>query len=217
MTAVNLTALLTALQQNAAIWIPLFLVVLSSIATGLSNYPKASGAVTVLRKIMGWLSFAQHYDSPGSLKLPIVQPPEPPAVIGVWLGGGSVVPPKGMARLEALAVSVMLCVMGAVAFVPACKTASIIPDQILSCAEQSLPSAAVGLVSSALSSQSVNWASALESLGVQYGLPVVECIVATLIGDYKPDAGAADAALPAPIVLVRGQAWLQAHGVSKIR
>lgn len=77
------TALVTDLINNAVIWVPVLVTVLSSVVTGLTNYPKASGFVAALQKVLGVLSFVQHIDSPQSVaavKFPL-HPAEPPAKV----------------------------------------------------------------------------------------------------------------------------------------
>jgi hypothetical protein len=57
--------------------IPMVVAVASTLATGLSDYPKAAGAVKWLRLGMSLLSMAEHADAPGSLKLPLMLPAKP--------------------------------------------------------------------------------------------------------------------------------------------
>lgn len=73
----------TAGAWMAANWpwvLPLAIVVLSSLATGLSKYPRAGGVVTALRVVLDVLSVVTHKDSPGSLSVPGLRsrPPGPP-------------------------------------------------------------------------------------------------------------------------------------------
>jgi hypothetical protein len=58
------------LKDNYVWLVPVVVAVMSSLATGLSEYPKASGVVKVLKLILGVISAVQFKDSPGSLKLP---------------------------------------------------------------------------------------------------------------------------------------------------
>lgn len=44
---------------------------LPSLITGLSQFPKAAGVVTVLRKVLTVLSFVSHVDQPGTFKAPL--------------------------------------------------------------------------------------------------------------------------------------------------
>ena len=94
LAAISLGAILAA----AHIWIPLAIVILSSLVTGLTTYPQASGVVGIIRRVISLLSLVQHYDSPGSLKIPLVLPAAP-AVLGSAV---KPVAPKGFAASEAL-------------------------------------------------------------------------------------------------------------------
>jgi hypothetical protein len=70
----NPTVLINDLTTNLAIWLPIAVVCVSSIVTGLSNYPKASGFIAALQKVLGVLSVVQHIDSPQStaaIKFPL--------------------------------------------------------------------------------------------------------------------------------------------------
>lgn len=60
------------------IWAPILTVVLASVATRLTPYPKAGGVVTALRVVLDVLSVLTHKDSPGTLQLPLVQRSKPP-------------------------------------------------------------------------------------------------------------------------------------------
>ena len=59
---------------NSGWIVPLAITFLSSLATGLSDYPKAGGVVRVLRIVVGCLGVVQFRDAPGSLKAPLVPP-----------------------------------------------------------------------------------------------------------------------------------------------
>jgi hypothetical protein len=65
------------LAANSSWVVPLVILLLSSVVTGLSDYPKAEGAVKVLRILLSGLSLVQFKDGKGSLKLPGT-PPAPP-------------------------------------------------------------------------------------------------------------------------------------------
>jgi hypothetical protein len=66
------------LGSNASWLVPVAALAASTLATGLSNYPKAGGFVRVLRLVASCLSLVPFKDSAGSLKLPVV-PSAPPA------------------------------------------------------------------------------------------------------------------------------------------
>jgi hypothetical protein len=53
------------------------LVVLPTIITGLSAYPKDAGLVSFLKGVLSLLSFLTHKDSPGTFKLPLTSPTAP--------------------------------------------------------------------------------------------------------------------------------------------
>jgi hypothetical protein len=63
---------------NSSWLVPLIVMLLSSVATGLGDYPKAGGVVKVLRLLVSGLSLVQFKDGKGSLKLPMVPPALPP-------------------------------------------------------------------------------------------------------------------------------------------
>lgn len=62
---------------NSSWLVPLLVMLLSSLITGLSEYPKAGGAVKVLRVLLAGLSLVQFKDGKGSLKLPGAPPATP--------------------------------------------------------------------------------------------------------------------------------------------
>ena len=66
------------LTTNAGWLIPVIVWFLSSLCTGLSDYPKAGGVVKVLRLLMAGVSVVQFRNAPGSLKLPAMPPSAPP-------------------------------------------------------------------------------------------------------------------------------------------
>jgi hypothetical protein len=59
---------------NSGWLVPLAITVLSSIATGLSDYPKAGGVVRGLRIAVALLGMVQFRNAPGSIKPPLVPP-----------------------------------------------------------------------------------------------------------------------------------------------
>lgn len=56
--------------QIVAPWLVVSL--LPSLITGLSSFPKASGAVSVLKQVLAALSVLTHADSPGTFKAPLM-------------------------------------------------------------------------------------------------------------------------------------------------
>jgi len=215
-------------MQNALNWLVLHKVgliiawVATNLLNGISSYPGPDANVIekVLHGIIDGVSIIARWNAAGWLKLPFMVGKPAASVVGSPVGKTPV--PKGFIREQIAGCCAIgsLLVLGLLAGSNACKTTSPIPNQVLSCAEQALPSAAVSLVTTALTSTSPNWAADLEQLGVTYGLPVVECIVGELIGDWKvqQDAGLQaqmpSGALVTPVVQVRAQAWLAAHEVA---
>jgi hypothetical protein len=59
---------------NAGWVLPLAVSLLSSVATGLSDYPKAGGVVRVLRVVVACLGVVQFRNAPGTLKAPLAPP-----------------------------------------------------------------------------------------------------------------------------------------------
>jgi cytosine/uracil/thiamine/allantoin permease len=59
---------------NAGWLVPLAVSFLSSLATGLSDYPKAAGAAKVIRVAVACLGVVQFRNAPGSLKAPLAPP-----------------------------------------------------------------------------------------------------------------------------------------------
>ena len=59
---------------NASWVVPLIVSFLASLATGLSDYPKAAGAVKVIRIVVAALGVVQFRDAPGSIKAPFAPP-----------------------------------------------------------------------------------------------------------------------------------------------
>jgi hypothetical protein len=66
------------LATQIATWLPVAAILLSSVATALTKYPKAEGWVAGIQKVLDVLSFLTHRDSPGTLQLPLVQRSAPP-------------------------------------------------------------------------------------------------------------------------------------------
>jgi len=56
-----------------------WVVVLSSLATALSTYPKTSGIARYIKQALNVFSVLTHSDSPGTLKAPFVQSESPAA------------------------------------------------------------------------------------------------------------------------------------------
>ena len=67
----NLPAIIASIQANLAVWIPLIVVILSSLATGLSNYPQASGVVAAIQQVLSFISVVTHKDAPNTFKVPL--------------------------------------------------------------------------------------------------------------------------------------------------
>lgn len=67
-----------ALVSHYILMLTPWLVVLSSLATALSTYPKTQGAAKIIKQLLNVFSVLTHSDSPGTLKAPFVQsaPPE---------------------------------------------------------------------------------------------------------------------------------------------
>lgn len=63
-------AFVDTLVAYAAVWVPILVLCLSSIATGLSNYPATAGAAAWIMHILGFLSFLKFKDQPGTMKIP---------------------------------------------------------------------------------------------------------------------------------------------------
>lgn len=59
---------------NASWLVPLAITVLSSVATGLSDYPKAGGVVRGIRVAIAVLGVVQFRNAPGSIKPPLAPP-----------------------------------------------------------------------------------------------------------------------------------------------
>jgi hypothetical protein len=59
---------------NAGWLVPLAVSFLSSLATGLSDYPKAAGVAKVIRVAVACLGVVQFKNAPGSLKAPLAPP-----------------------------------------------------------------------------------------------------------------------------------------------
>ena len=59
---------------NSGWLVPLAISVLSSIATGLSDYPRATGVARALRIAVACLGVVQFRNAPGSLKAPFAPP-----------------------------------------------------------------------------------------------------------------------------------------------
>jgi len=66
------------LQANGGWVVPLVVVLLSSLATGLSEYPRAAGAVKVMRMLAAAFSVVQFKNGRGTLKIPCAPPALPP-------------------------------------------------------------------------------------------------------------------------------------------
>ena len=71
----NLQSALHLFQVIAPFLVASFL---PSLITGLSLFPKTSGIIRVIQKILDGLSFVTHLDSPGTFKLPIAQSSQSP-------------------------------------------------------------------------------------------------------------------------------------------
>lgn len=54
-------------------WLAVLIVVLPSLVTALTRYPKAAGALAVAQGVLDRLSVLTHHDAPGTLKLPLLR------------------------------------------------------------------------------------------------------------------------------------------------
>lgn len=173
---------LAALLAAAHVWIPVAVVVLSSVVTGLTTYP------------------VEHYDGPGSLKLPFV-PAQPPSVVGSPVKSV----PRGVAPL------VVVLILGGVALVGGIVAlfATGHGQTAVACAERAIASQASSIedtVVAALSS-GPQWEQAVAGIEAKVGEQVVACAIQRLTSG----ADGGRAAL-APAVQVNGRAWLVSHG-----
>lgn len=200
---------MTALLAAAHVWLPILIAVLASVVTGLSNYPRGEGAVAVLRRVLSLLSLVQHYDSPGSLKLPFLLPESPP-VVGTTLKPA----PRGFVPLL-----LVLVIAGgvAVAGLIVALVATGHSKQAVACL-QSEEAPVIATVWQIVDSGGVNWASDLETLAGQIGLPLVKCCLAAIetSGGHLPAFALVPrgAALPVEhqdLVLANARSWLVSH------
>lgn len=70
----NINLLVADVLSNLGLWIPILLTVVSSVVTGLTNYPRAAGFVAELQKVLGVLSLVEHVDAPqttAAVKFPL--------------------------------------------------------------------------------------------------------------------------------------------------
>ena len=80
----NLVALIADLQSNLVIWVPIAVSVISSVITGATKYPQATGFVAFLQKVLGALSAVEHVDAPANtlaIKIPFVTRTKAPAKV----------------------------------------------------------------------------------------------------------------------------------------
>ena len=66
-------ALIADIMNNAAIWIPVAITIVSSVITAATKYNNSGSVVGILQRILGVLSLLEHFDAPPStvaLKLP---------------------------------------------------------------------------------------------------------------------------------------------------
>lgn len=155
------------------------LVVLPALATGLSRYPRAAGVVHWLRVLLDLLSVVTHADSPGSLKLPLVQRSKSPA--------GDPPPPVG--------VGMPLCLLLAVALA-ACTPRQVVAWQALradaaGCLAPGAKAAMAGAVDNAIKdlagdAKSVDWKAYGIGLAANYGGSLALCIIAAAIDRLGP-------------------------------
>lgn len=86
-------ALAAVPPPSSAWWIALLLtlapVLVASLITRLTPYPRARGVVAALQVVGDVLSFLQHRDSPGVVQLPLVQRSTPPPELGPQRDAGS--------------------------------------------------------------------------------------------------------------------------------
>ena len=85
------------------IWAPIVAVLLASLVTRLTPYPRAAGVVTALRVVLDVLSVLTHRDSPGTWQLPLVQRSAPPP--GTAPAAAPEVPPAALVLALLLAPS----------------------------------------------------------------------------------------------------------------
>src|SRR5712664_4374697 len=99
-----------ALAHGPAILVFLGLV-LPSVITGLTPYPKAKGVIPFLQLLLNIVSILTHHDSPGTFKAPLTlsKPPEDGALVELQ--------PRGFARLDFLFLVALLS-LGAAAASP---------------------------------------------------------------------------------------------------
>lgn len=68
---------------NLPVAIPIALSIVSTLITGLTNFPKAEGFLKTVLWWLNLLSVVPHSNSPGTFKLPILQSQEPGTVVNV--------------------------------------------------------------------------------------------------------------------------------------
>lgn len=206
------TVTLAAVLAGAHLWVPIAVVVLSSVLTGLTAYPQASGAVSVLRKLIALLSLVEHYDGPGSLKLPLL-PAQPPPVLGSSVKGA---PPRGIAILVILLiVGAVALIGGSVAVVATGHADAGIGQVLVDCTEKALESQAIEeipQVQAILSGSSPDWAAQLAQLEASVGDGVL-CAVQAIVSQLERPADGGMAALSDHdrLVLLRAHVFLEAQ------
>lgn len=147
--------------ETAKIWLPILVVVLSSIITGLSKMPEASGVVNVLKMILQLFSVLTPKDAPGTLKMPLkvmkhpgkkedrTTPPGPPAAVMILLlASGVLLSTNGCSWLGSVAGS------GA-------------GQSVINCAVEAVAGKAAELVATVraiVTGGAVNWKEQLEAL-----------------------------------------------------
>ncbi len=203
---------LTAVIGSLHLWIPIAIVILASLVTGLSSYPKASGAVAILQRLVSLLSLVQHFDSPGSLKLPLALPAAP-AVVGSPVKAASTSPRGSVVLIILVIIGVVALIGGAGAVVESGHAGSGLGKQIVDCTERAISAEATSAapqVEGILGGNSPNWNQELVTLESAVGAGVlcdVEAVVSRL--EHGPDGGMGELAPHDQVKLVRGRAFLE--------
>lgn len=175
------------------IWLaPTIVVVLSSIITGLTNFPKVKGVLQVLLNIVERLSVTTHSDAPGTFKMLLMKGKRPGATASGTMG-------KVAALLPFIvffsAFSGCYCWEPAHAQEPKC----VVLRQVVSCSQDSIKTLAIGAIANLaamVTSANPDWKAfgeKAEALGFRDG----GCLLASL-EDYLLGGGKVSVAPPAP-------------------
>jgi hypothetical protein len=201
--------------QVAAPW--LVTLFIPSLIVGLTPFPQAAGAITVLKTILNFLSVVAHHDSPGTFKLPLTMSRAPtgatptgtpPSATDDPTAGDSASPVVTGPAAGAAVVLALLCATAAVAGCAASaaewKATGI--DEA-KCAAPAIAGAILGglidLLDDAAGGQSPNYQQIGTSLAEQYGPTAAACAIQVawqhLGASTGTDGGAPPAAAPATI------------------